>query len=231
MMKTIGLVGGMSWSSTHIYYRLLNELVQERLGGCHSARIAMWSVDFAEHLGIHDSGGWDAVEDEAVDICARLERAGADFIIFCVNTLHMVYGGVAKRTALPILHIADAAGTAIIGAGLKRIGLIGTRHTMGEDFYRLRLRERFGIETVIPEKDDFKAIDDIIFGELVVDRYEEPARKRCLEIIDRLVAAGAEGIVLGCTELPKLVEGADISVPVFDTLRLHAEAAVEEALR
>lgn len=230
-MKTIGLVGGTSWTSTLIYYKALNELVQARLGGSHSARIAMWSVDFAEHLGIHESGGWKGVEEEMIDILARLKSAGAEMALLCANTLHMVYGAVEGRAGIPILHIADAAGAAIQRAGIDRIGLIGTRHTMGEDFYRVRLRERYGIETIIPEGEDFRAIDDIIFRELVMDRYEEPARARCLAIIDRLVAEGARGIVLGCTELPKLVSGAKISVPVFDTLQLHAEAAVEEALR
>jgi len=230
-MKTIGLVGGTSWTSTLIYYRVLNELVQARLGGSHSARIAMWSVDFAEHLGIHESGGWKGVEEEMVDILARLKSAGAGMALLCANTLHMVYDAVEKRAGIPILHITDAAGAAIQRAGIDRIGLIGRRHTMGEDFYRVRLRERYGVETIIPKGEDFRAIDDIIFRELVMDRYEEPARRKCLEIIDKLVAEGAQGIVLGCTELPKLVSGAKIAVPVFDTLQLHAEAAVEEALR
>ena len=205
--------------------------MQARLGGSHSARIALWSVDFAEHLEIHERDGWNGVEKEMAGILGRLKNAGADFALLCANTLHMVYDAVEGRAGIPILHIADAAGAAIQKAGIGRIGLIGTRHTMGEDFYRVRLRERFGIETIVPAGEDFRAIDDIIFRELVMDRYEEPARRRCLEIIDRLVEAGAGGIVLGCTELPKLVSGAKISVPVFDTLQLHAEAAVEEALR
>lgn len=230
-MKTIGLVGGTTWTSTLVYYKVLNELVQARLGGSHSARIAMWSVDFAEHMEIQERGEWRGVEDEMVEILGRLQKAGADMALLCANTLHKVYDAVEGRVDLPILHIADAAGAAIEKAGIDRIGLIGTKYTMGEDFYRVRLRERYGIETIVPAGDDFRAIDDIIYKELAVDRYEEPARRRCLEIIEKLVAEGAQGIVLGCTELPKLVSGAKIAVPVFDTLQLHAEAAVEEALR
>jgi aspartate racemase len=229
-MKTIGLIGGMSWSSTAVYYRVLNELVHAELGGRHSARLVLWSVDFAEHLELHDEGGWEAVAEETVDIGFRLRAAGADFLILCVNTLHKVADLVEERVGLPLLHIADATGVAIKKAGLKQVGLLGTRYTMGESFYRDRLAINHGIEVIIPEPGDFQTIDTIIFDELVVDRYEDSSRQVCLDVIDRMVAAGAEGVILGCTELPQLIGEAPLSVPTFDTLRLHAEAAVAEAL-
>jgi aspartate racemase len=229
-MKTIGLVGGMSWTSTELYYRALNEMVHARLGGKHSARLVLWSVDFAEHLALHDSGGWDAVAEETVDIGRRLRAAGADFLMLGVNTLHVVAEQVEAGVDLPLLHIADPTGAAARGDGLRSVGLLGTRYTMGEAFYRDRLAERHGLEVVVPEGDDFVAVDKMIFDELVVDRYTESSRRTCLEIIGRMVAAGAEGVILGCTELPRLLENAALDVPAYDTLRLHTAAAVQMAL-
>lgn len=229
-MKTMGLIGGLSWSSTAVYYRELNERVQARLGGRHSARLVLWSVDFAEHLRLHDAEGWQAVAEETVDIGLRLRAAGADFLMFCVNTLHLVADQVEERVGLPLLHIADATGAAVACAGLKRVSLLGTRHTMREAFYRDRLSVRHGIEVIVPEGTDFQTVDTIIYEELVVDRYEDSSRQAMLEVIGRQVAAGAEGIILGCTELPQLLGDSSLAVPTFDTLRLHAAAAVEEAL-
>ncbi len=229
-MKTIGMIGGMSWSSTAIYYRTLNEIVQARLGGRHSARLVLWSVDFAEHLAIHDRGGWDAVAEEVVDIGLRLRAAGVDFLMLCVNTLHRVAAELEEKVELPLLHIADPTAETVKRAGLRRIGLLGTRHTMGEAFYRDRLAKRHGLDVLVPQGEDFDTINAIIYDELVVDRYRESSRRTCLDIISRLIEDGAEGIILGCTELPLLLEKAKLEVPVYDTLQLHAEAAVQAAL-
>ena len=229
-MKTAGIIGGMSWTSSLEYYRLMNRLVQERLGGSHSAKLILWSVDFDEHLSIHERGGWDAVAQEAIDIARKLEAAGADFLLMAVNTLHRIADRVETAVDLPLLHIADATGAAVAAAGLHTVGLLGTRHTMNEDFYRDRLRERHGLETVLPAADDRTEIDRIIFADLVVDRYTDAARRACLAVVDKLAAAGAEGVILGCTELPKLVTGARTSLPIFDTLAIHARAAVDYAL-
>jgi aspartate racemase len=229
-MKTTGIIGGMSWTSSLEYYRLMNQLVNERLGGSHSAELVLWSVDFGAHLEIHDREGWDGVAGEAGEIAQRLQDAGADFLIMAVNTLHKVYDEVAAAVDVPILHIADAVGGAIQDAGLDRVGLLGTRHTMHENFYRRRLRERFGIEVITPDVDDAVRIDRLIFDELVIDRYTDAARDTCLAVVDRLAEADAQGVILGCTELPKLVTGASMPVPAFDTLAIHVRAAVDFAL-
>jgi len=229
-MKTIGMIGGMSWSSTVLYYQALNEIVHRRLGGRHSAKLVLWSVNFAEHLAIHEEGGWQAVTEESVQMGEGLRAAGADFLMLCVNTLHMVSDEIETRVGLPLLHIADPTGAAAREAGVRKIGLLGTRYTMGEAFYRDRLAGRHGLEVLVPEGEDFGTIDAMIFDELVVDRYTDTARRSCLDVIGRLVDRGAQGIILGCTELPKLLEGAEIPVPTFDTLALHAEAAVSAAL-
>jgi aspartate racemase len=229
-VQTIGIIGGMSWTASLVYYRRLNQLAHERLGGSHSAKCVLWSVDFGEHLGIHDRGGWEAVADEIAGIARSLEAAGADFLIMAVNTAHRVYDEVAAAVAVPILHIADAAAEEIKRAGMRKVGLLGTRHTMNEDFYRVRLAERHGIEVVLPDGPDRAEVDRIIFEELVVDRYEDAARRTVLGLIDRLRAAGAEGVVLGCTELPLLIPAEATSVPLFDTLEIHVRAAMERAL-
>lgn len=229
-MKTIGLIGGLSWSSTAIYYRLINEMVNEKLGGRHSARMILWSVDFAEHLAIHDNEGWEGVTAESIEIGRRLREAGAELLALGVNTLHLVADQVEEAVGLPLVHIADATALAIREAGLGTVGLLGTRYTMGEAFYRDRLADRHGIGVLIPEQPDFDTIHDMIFDELVLDRYLDSSRQACLEVIDRLVGRGAEGVILGCTELPILVGDAKIGVPTFDTLELHARAVVAEAL-
>jgi aspartate racemase len=230
-MKTIGIIGGMSWTSSSEYYRLLNRFVHERLGGSHSAKLVLWSVDFGEHLAIHEHGGWDAVADEAIDIAGKLQAAGADFLLMAVNTLHRVADRVEAAVDLPLLHIADATGDELVAAGLSRVGLLGTRHTMYEDFYRARLQQKYGVEVLVPEPDDGAKIDHIIFEELVVDRYDDAARRTCLRVMDRLIAKNAQAIVLACTELPRLVADVAVAVPTFDTLASHARAAVDLALR
>jgi len=229
-MKTAGILGGMSWTSSIEYYRVMNQLVYEKLGDSHSAKLILWSVDFREHLDIHKHEGWDGVAEEAIDIARKLRAAGADFLIMAVNTLHRVADQVEAAVDLPLLHIADATAEAIKALGMDKVGLLGTRYTMTEDFYRVRLKERHGIDVVIPNQEDRIRVDQIIFEELVVDRYEESSQRNCLDVMDRLAGEGVQGIVLGCTELPRLVSGQPTTVPTFDTLRIHAQAATNFAL-
>jgi len=230
-MKTIGLIGGLSWHSTVEYYRIINEEVHKLLGGRHSARMAIYSVDFSEHLEIHEQGGWDKVAQEMIDIAEKLKTVGADFLLLGANTAHMVADKVETAVELPLLHIADVTAKAIKDKGLRRVGLLGTRHTMREDFYRRRLQNRHGLEVVIPEPEDVKVIDVLIFDKLVKGDLKAEYRNVCLEVMQRLVAAGAEGIILGCTELPLLIQPEHIDITLFDTLKIHARAAAEWALR
>jgi len=229
-MKTIGIIGGMSWTSSLHYYRLINQLVYERLGGSHSAKLVLWSVDFGDHLSIHEKDGWAGVAAEAIDLARKLEVAGAEFLIMAVNTLHRVAEDVEAAVGIPLLHIADATGREIHRRGFRRVGLLGTRHTMNEDFYTRRLSENFDIEVILPDEPDRAEIDRIIFNELVIDSYKESSRATCLRIIDYLGQAGAKGVILGCTELPLLVSPGSFHLPLFDTLELHARAAVDYAL-
>ncbi len=228
---TIGLVGGMSWSSTVLYYRILNETVRDTLGGRNSAKLILHSVNFAEHLAIHREVGWEGVTREIVDIGRRLEAAGADFLVLAVNTIHKVAAEVGREVGLPILHIADAVAEEIKSRRVSRVGLLGTHYTMEEAFYRTRLNERHGIRVLVPEAEDRKSIDTIIYDELVRDVVTEDSKQACLRVIEELAENGAEGIVLGCTELPLLIHQADIDLPVFDTLTLHARAAAKASLR
>ena len=220
----------MSWTSSVEYYRIMNRTAQERMGGSSSAKIVMFSVDFAEHLAIHERGGWDAVAEEVIDIARRLQGAGADFLIMAVNTVHIVADRVEAAVDLPLLHIADATAEAIKTKGLRKVGLLGTKYTMLEDFYRVRLREKHGIDVVIPGDEDVERINTIIFEELVREKFLDSSRDVCLGIIDRLVSDGAEGIILGCTELPILIKAEDVPVPSFDTMTIHAVAAAERSM-
>ena len=228
-MKTIGLIGGVTWLSTIEYYREINRLVAERLGGCHSARMVIHSVDFAEHLAIQERG-WPGVADELADAARGLVAAGADFLVIAANTLHRVADEVEAAAGRPVLHIADATARAIHARGQKTVGLLGTRFTMGEAFYRRRLSERHGIRVLVPAPEDCRTIDAIIYDELAHGRFENPARDACVSVIDRLTAAGAEGVILGCTELPLLVRPADTPAVLFDTLTIHTAAAADRAL-
>jgi aspartate racemase len=229
-LKTIGMFAGMSWASSVEYYRIINRTVQERMGGSEAARIVMYSVNFADMISLRERGGWDAVGDEVVKIARLLEGAGADFLILAVNTIHIVADRVEAAIGIPLLHIADATGEAIKAAGLKKVGLLGTRYTVCEDFYRVRLKEKHGIEVVIPGEDDIERLHSIILDELVMEKFLDESREATLEIIDRLVTSGAEGIILGCTELPLLIEAGRIRVPSFDTMTIHAVAAAERAM-
>jgi aspartate racemase len=228
-MKRIGLLGGMSWESTAEYYRLANEIVRDRLGGLHSAEIVMVSVDFAEVAGLQATGDWDEAGRRLADHARRLEEAGADLLVLCTNTMHKVAGAIEAETTVPFLHIADTAARAVGAAGVRRIGLLGTAFTMEQEFYRDRLASH-GLDIVVPEPADRADVHRIIFDELVLGIVTEQSRDVYRGVIDRLVAAGAEGVILGCTEIELLVRAEDSPVPVFPTTRLHIEAAVDVAL-
>lgn len=230
-MKTIGLIGGLSWESSAEYYRIVNESVQARLGGVHSAQCLMWSFDFAEIEALQFAGDWDAATARMVAATRAVERGGADVIVICSNTMHRMADAVAAAVSVPLLHIADPTGEAIVAAGVRTVGLLGTRFTMEEDFYRGRLAERFGLDVLIPDEADRETVHEIIYRELIVGDFREESRERYRGVMARLAERGAGAIILGCTEIGLLVGDADSPVPLFDTTRLHAEAAVDFALR
>ncbi|OKJ00168.1 racemase [Streptomyces sp. CB01249] len=228
-MKTIGLIGGMSWESTAEYYRLLNEGVRGRLGGLHSAKCVLYSVDFAEIERLQVAGRWTEAGDMLADAARSLRAAGADLLLICTNTMHKVADQVAAAVDVPLLHLADATAAAVRTAGLTRVGLLGTAFTMEQDFYRDRVAGH-GLEVLVPDADDRALVHRVIYDELCLGVIREESRAAYGEVIGRLVAAGAEGIILGCTEIELLVGPEHSPVPVFATARLHAEAAVAAAL-
>lgn len=229
-MKVIGLIGGMSWSSSLEYYRLINQLVAGKLGGLHSARIILYSLDFNEIERAQREARWDDAAAILIEAGIALKQAGADFLVICTNTMHKVADAVVDKVGLPLLDIIDATGKAIMKQGLHRVGLLGTQFVMGEEFYRGRLQKRLGIEVLVPEEEEQAVVHRIIYDELCQGKIEDVSRRACLQIIEGLIGRGAEGIVLGCTELPLLIRSSDVEVPLFDTTRLHAEAAVKMAL-
>jgi aspartate racemase len=228
--QVIGLIGGMSWESSAEYYRIVNERVRDRLGGLASARCLMWSFDFAEIEALQQSGDWDAATARMIEAAQRLERGGADFLLICTNTMHRMADAVQAAVGLPLLHIADPTAARIKAAGLRRVGLLGTAFTMEQDFYKGRLARRHGLEVLVPEDADRATIHRIIYEELVQGRVEPASRAAYRDVIARLVARGAEAVILGCTEIMLLVRAEDSAVPLFDTTTLHAEAAVDRAL-
>ena len=229
-MKTIGLIGGMSWESSAEYYRLLNEAVARRLGGFHSAATLMLSVDFAEIEAMQRDGAWDAAGRLLAEAARRLEAGGAELVLLCTNTMHRVAGEVEAAIAIPFVHIADPTAEAISAARIGTVGLLGTRYTMEHDFYRGRLESRHGLRVIVPDEAARAAVHDVIYGELVHGRIKERSRAVYTEVIGKLAATGAEAIVFGCTEIGLLVGPGDAPVPIFDTTRIHAESAVELAL-
>ena len=229
-MKTIGLLGGMSWESTVPYYRQINEAVKARLGGLHSAKIVLYSVDFAEVERLQHQGDWTAAGALLADAARALERAGADFIVLCTNTMHKVAPAIEGAVQIPLLHIADPTAGAIRRAGLHRVGLLGTRFTMEQDFYRGRLAGQHGIEVMVPDADDRDLVHRVIYEELCLGRIEQASRQAYRDVMRRLVERGVQGIILGCTEISMLVGDEDASVPLFDTTAIHAEAAAALAL-
>lgn len=229
-MKVIGLIGGMSWNSTLEYYRLINEEVSRRLGSLHSARLVLYSLDFEEIEHAQHEDNWDNAANVLVEAGVALKQAGVDFLVICTNTMHKVADLVAERTGLSLLHIVDVAGSVITEHGLRRVGLLGTRFVMDESFYQEKLRIGFGVEVLVPKQTEQDVVHRIIYEELCMGKIEDVSRRACLKIVEALRGRGAEGIILGCTELPLLIQPDDVSVAVFDTTRLHAEAAVKLAL-
>jgi aspartate racemase len=228
-MQTIGLIGGMSWESTLPYYRLINETVRDALGGLHSAKLLLHSVDFHEIEILQHAGDWDAAGEAMAAAARSLQAGGADFIVLCTNTMHKVADAITAATPLPLLHIADGTADALAAAGITRVGLLGTRFTMEQDFYRKRLEAR-GFEVIVPEAGDRDDVHRIIYDELCQGAVRDDSRDTYRRIIAALADAGAEGIILGCTEISLLVDQRDASVPLFDTTALHARAAALRSL-
>jgi len=229
-MKTIGMIGGMSWESSLEYYRIINEAVKEQLGDLHSAKSLMYSVDFAEIEAPQREGRWQEATQAMINAAKAVEAGGADFLIICTNTMHKMVDEVQRSIAIPLLHIADATAVEIKARGLHRLGLLGTRFTMEEEFYRGRLEEKYALDVLVPDRADREIVHRVIYDELVVGRIEPASKAEYLRIIATLAHAGAEGIILGCTEIGLLVSQADCSLPLFDTTRIHALAAVQFAL-
>lgn len=223
--KTLGLLGGMSWESTLPYYRVINETVRERLGGLHSARLLLYSVDFAEVERLQHAGDWDAAGALLGRAARSLRDGGAQLLVICTNTMHKVADAVEAASGLPLLHIADPTGAAIRAAGLTKIGLLGTRFTMEQAFYRQRLIERHGLEVIVPDDDGRELVHKVIYEELCLGRIRDESREAYRSIIAGLAARGAQGVILGCTEIGLLIGPADVDVPLFDTTALHARAA------
>ncbi len=229
-MKTIGLIGGMSWESSAEYYRIVNETVKARLGGLHSAQCLMYSVDFAEIERLQHEALWDEAGQVMAEAARRLERGGADFVVLCTNTMHKLAGSIEAAVSIPLLHIADPTAEAIRTAGITRIGLLGTAFTMEQEFYRGRLADKFGLDVLTPEADERAVVHRVIYEELVLGVVKDESRAAYQRIIGHLVERGAQGIILGCTEIMLLISPQDCPVPSFDTTTLHAAAAAEQAI-
>ena len=226
-MKTLGLIGGMSWESTVPYYRLINEGVKARRGGLHSARLVLYSVDFAEVEALQRAGQWDEAGQLLAQAAAALQAAGAQGLVLCTNTMHKVADAITLAVDLPLIHIADATAQAVQTAGVRKVGLLGTRFTMEQDFYKARFQSAFGLEVLVPSLPDRDEVHRIIYEELCLGQVHDASRDVYRRVMDALVTDGAQGIILGCTEIGLLVGAQDSSVPLFDTTALHAQAAVD----
>lgn len=229
-MQTIGLIGGMSWESSLEYYRILNKMVKEKLGEPHSCKIIMYSVDFADFEKLQHEGKWELLTSKMIDIAIKLENAGADLILICTNTMHKMASEVQKNIKVPLLHIADATAEEIKANNMNKVGLLGTNFTMEQDFYKGRLKEKHGIDVVIPDKQEREFVHRVIYKELISGVIKEESREKFKKIINNLRKNGAEGVILGCTEIPLLINDEDSEIPVFDTTMLHARKAVDLAL-
>lgn len=223
-LKTIGLIGGMSWESTVTYYKIINETVKEKLGGLHSAKCILYSVDFQEIEECQANGNWEKSGEILGEAANNLEKAGAEFIVICTNTMHKVVNQIKEKISIPILHIAEMTAEKILEKGLKNIALLGTKYTMEQDFYKSKLIEK-GINVIIPDKNDIEIINEVIYDELCLGTINSDSKKKFLEIVDKLRSKGAEGIILGCTEIGLLIKNEDTDVPLFDTAIIHAEQA------
>jgi aspartate racemase len=229
-VKTIGLIGGMSWESTRTYYSAINQGIKQALGGLHSAKIAMVSLDFAEIENLQRLGKWTETGDLLVTSAQQVEAAGADFIVLCTNTMHKVVDQIEAAVTIPILHIADAIASEMKAAGISKVGLLGTKFTMEQDFYKGRLQQMHSIDVIVPNEDDQLVVHNVIYQELVLGVVNNESRQRYIEIITKLSEQGAQGVILGCTEIALLVEQNDTSVLLFDATGIHSQAAVEIAL-
>jgi len=229
-MKTIGLIGGMSWESSSVYYNIINETVKERLGGLHSAKCILYSVDFEEIASLQHQGEWEELTKLMINFAQQLEGAGADFIVICTNTMHKMAEEVQDNIHIPLLHIADATAEKIIEQGLRKPGLLGTKFTMEEDFYKQRLKKKYSINVIIPSYADREIIDSVIYNELCLGIIKQSSKEKFKEIIKKLISIGADGLILGCTEIPLLISQKDVEVPLFDTTTIHSKAAVAFAL-
>ena len=230
-MKTIGLIGGMSWESSAVYYSIINRKVREILGGFHCAKSIMVTVEFAEIQRLQHTEDWKALEEIMVKAAKQLEAAGADFVVLGTNTMHLCSPAIIQNISIPFLHIAEATGMKIAEMGLKKVALLGTRFTMEKDFYKTYIFNKFGIEVIIPNEIEREQIHNTIYSELVQGLINEESRKTFQQIIGNLEKQGAEGVILGCTEIPSLISQSDVNIKVFDTTAIHAEKAVEWALQ
>jgi len=234
-MKTIGIIGGVSWQSSIEYYRLMNELVAKQLGGLHSAKILMHSIEFGEFSKeerLASEGDWGPLRKTMIDAAERLKKGGTDFIVIASNTMNSTAELIEDKVKIPVLHIADATGEQVKKSGIKTVALLGNTYTMEEDFYRDRLEGKYGLKVVTPNKTERDYINSVIFDELCAGKFKQGSKERFVQIIDRLAKEdGAQGVILGCTEIPLLINQKDVSVPVFDTTRMHSEAAVTRALK
>lgn len=229
-MKTIGLIGGMSWESTANYYQIINREVKARLGGLHSGKVCLYSVDFAEIETLQHQGRWDDTARILSQAAKSVEAGGADFILICTNTMHKVADQIQQAVNVPLVHIADATAEKLVADGIKKVGLLGTRFTMEQDFYKQRLIDKFGVDVVVPSSDDQTIVHEVIYNELCKGEVLEDSRQQYLAIINKLVEEGAEAVILGCTEIAMLVEPQHTNVKLYDTTEIHAKAAVEAAL-
>jgi aspartate racemase len=228
-MKTIGLLGGMSWESTVSYYKALNEGVKAALGGLHSAKVVMYSVDFSEIESLQHQGRWDETADILSAAAKGVEAGGADFLLICTNTMHKVADDIQSAISIPVIHIADATAEQLVKDGVKTVGLLGTKFTMEQDFYKQRLIEHYGINVIVPSGEERDLVHDVIYNELCLGEIKDDSKTSYLKIIEQLHANGAQAVILGCTEIALLVQASECSVPLYDTTQLHAQKAVELA--
>ncbi len=228
-MKTIGLIGGMSWESTSLYYKTINEYIKNKLGGLYSAKCILYSVNFEEISRLQKSGDWEKCGEILGDIAKKLETAGADYIVICTNTMHKVVPEMKKYINIPVIHIAEAAYGRIAPKGIKNIGLLGTKYTMQQDFYKSILIDK-GLNVIIPDEEDIEFINNVIFNELCCGEINPKSKQKFIEIVEKLKKKGAEGVILGCTEIVMLISQKDIDIPVFDTTAIHAETAAQMSI-
>ncbi|WP_133408548.1 aspartate/glutamate racemase family protein [Parashewanella tropica] len=229
-MKTIGLLGGMSWESTASYYKAINEGVKAKLGGLHSAKICLFSVDFNEIETLQHQGKWDETATILVQAAQSVEAGGADFLLICTNTMHKVASKIESAISIPLVHIADATAEQLIADGITRVGLLGTQFTMQQDFYKNRMTKQFDIEVLVPNEKDQELVHQIIYKELCLGEIHDDSREKYLQIINKLFAQGAEAIILGCTEIALLIQQQHTHIPLYDTTQIHAEQAVKLAI-